>query len=354
MNGIKAAERALSRERALRLLDETSPDLPWAGARMLGIDIMKLRPGKRLTVRYTLAMRGEGPSERVLFGKAYGGHGGERVAALLRAIEASPPDGEQARLRLPRCLGYNVRRRFLLLDTVKGEALANLLERPDAGARLALFGCALAGFHSLGGQLAGPLPIGRPPVAGSTAGARMAIRSHAASDEAGVVSLAQSVFQSSPLAPELGEEYGALAWRVRSLLLEGGRQSMPVSLLHRDLYPDQVLAGKEDFGLVDLDEAAYGEAELDVGNFSAHLLLRDMQGRAAVGPGRGQAAAVRVGYEREAHLDDRRVSVYLAAALVRLASLERISRSKVSVLAWPALARALLGEAERALAGVGP
>jgi Ser/Thr protein kinase RdoA (MazF antagonist) len=44
----------------------------------------------------------------------------------------------------------------------------------------------------------------------------------------------------------------------------------PATVIHRDLYEEQVILGDE-VGLIDLDDAAIGPPELDVGNLCAHL-----------------------------------------------------------------------------------
>jgi hypothetical protein len=57
----------------------------------------------------------------------------------------------------------------------------------------------------------------------------------------------------------------------------------PVTVVHRDLYEEHVLLGAE-VGLIDLDDAALGPPELDLGNLCAHLVLlgiraqRDLSG----------------------------------------------------------------------------
>ena len=47
---------------------------------------------------------------------------------------------------------------------------------------------------------------------------------------------------------------------------------------HRDFYDKQILVDGERSALLDLDMACLAEAELDIGNFLAHLKLRELQG----------------------------------------------------------------------------
>jgi Ser/Thr protein kinase RdoA (MazF antagonist) len=53
------------------------------------------------------------------------------------------------------------------------------------------------------------------------------------------------------------------------------------TVVHRDLYEEQILVG-ERIGLIDLDDAAAGPPELDVGNLLAHLELRALRDHGGV------------------------------------------------------------------------
>ena len=48
--------------------------------------------------------------------------------------------------------------------------------------------------------------------------------------------------------------------------------------MHRDLYEEQLLAG-ERIGLIDLDDAALGPPELDLGNLLGHVELLALSAR---------------------------------------------------------------------------
>jgi len=69
------------------------------------------------------------------------------------------------------------------------------------------------------------------------------------------------------------------AWAVRLEAVLSGCRGIaatlgprPDRLVHRDFYPDQVLAGADRNFLLDLDLCALGDPALDVGNFAAHLV----------------------------------------------------------------------------------
>jgi Ser/Thr protein kinase RdoA (MazF antagonist) len=56
----------------------------------------------------------------------------------------------------------------------------------------------------------------------------------------------------------------------------------PATVVHRDLYEEQVLLGDE-VGLIDLDDAALGPPELDIGNLLAHLDLLGLRAQRDLG-----------------------------------------------------------------------
>jgi aminoglycoside phosphotransferase (APT) family kinase protein len=55
------------------------------------------------------------------------------------------------------------------------------------------------------------------------------------------------------------------------------------SIIHGDLYENQVLVDGERFGLIDLDDLGPGDPLLDGANFSAHLLILGTSGSPAAG-----------------------------------------------------------------------
>lgn len=60
--------------------------------------------------------------------------------------------------------------------------------------------------------------------------------------------------------------------------LQGGVGKSGRVLVHRDLHDKQLLWDGRTLSVLDLDTAAYGEAELDAGNLLAHVRLRKLQG----------------------------------------------------------------------------
>ena len=344
---VKALERALDLQRARKLLRRTCDSDLWRIDRVVSIDLVKYRPRRRATIRYAVEATRAGQPRRThwLFGKAYRGHGGARVYEALRGIQSRLPD----RLRVPQPLGYHDRYRFLLTDALEGVPLSDLLTLPDGRRLLADFGHRLARLHGYAATQAPPQPDG--PATVPTGPNWMPARVHSAREEVAVLNRALvRASGADRLSADLRLRHAELHTRIcEALMTAGADERRSPGILHRDLYPDQVLACGDGFGLVDLDEVAQGEAEIDVGNFIAHLLLRDLQLMATLGPALEQARAFCSGYARARELSAVRLRTYTAGALLRLASLERISLSGISLLPWPQLSGALLEQSMRFL-----
>ena len=118
----------------------------------------------------------------------------------------------------------------------------------------------------------------------------------------------------------------------------------PLVPSHRDFYDKQILVDEDRCTLLDLEVASRAEAELDVGNFLAHLELRWLQGRME---GRESLAQLFVAeYSRVgSRLDAARLRWYLASSLLRLGCVYSFRPE------WVDLAPRLLEASIRALDG---
>ncbi|MCK4414617.1 MAG: aminoglycoside phosphotransferase family protein [Candidatus Eisenbacteria sp.] len=339
---LKARTRALDPRRALKLLRETSGGSGWDIERLLSLDVIKERPGRRLTVRYDVAARRRGgpPDEYALYGKLYRGHRGARVHRLLIELSHRAPSG----LRFPEPLGYEPRRRFLLIAGLAGRELSGLLGSPEAELHVRTFGDALASFHLLPVEtIAAALPVdGGLPV-------------HDPAAEIDVLSRARERIREQAPRPAVAEWFDGLSKQVSSGLGKPpeGVAGRAFRLLHRDLHPGQVLVDQRGMGLIDLDDAARGEPELDLGNVLAHFSLDDLQRHGRIGGARRLGQAFLEGYARRGSFHRDRLAFYLAGSCLRLASLERLAGGGISVLGYADLAQALMREAERALVAGG-
>ena len=91
------------------------------------------------------------------------------------------------------------------------------------------------------------------------------------------------------------------------------------TVVHRDLYEDQVVLD-ERVGLVDLDDAACGPAELDLGNLLAHLSLLSRRTGHDLDSTTGTLLAA---YEDVSPIDSALLDRCRALSLLRLACVHR-------------------------------
>ena len=121
--------------------------------------------------------------------------------------------------------------------------------------------------------------------------------------------------------------------RIAVVVLLGSGALVGGYLAPRDLYEEQVIVGDR-IGLIDLDDAAAGPPELDVGNLLAHLTLL---GSRLGGGTEEQRAALLAGYRQTGPALDAE----------RLVQCERLSRFRLALIhARPALLQAVAGWAD--------
>jgi Ser/Thr protein kinase RdoA (MazF antagonist) len=197
---------------------------------------LKHKPGRRLTLR----ARGPGGTAIV---KLYRSDRVTQVAARVSALADGPAEPD-----VPRVLALDRSKRLLVLSDVEGRPLreAVLAGNQQVCARA---GSVLASWHQ---AWAGARPAGLSEHTVERELATLADRAALAPREIG-----------SRVARAVPELRGA--WE-------------PKTVVHRDLYEEQVLVG-ERLGLIDVDDAALGPPELDVGNLVAHLDLLELCSR---------------------------------------------------------------------------
>jgi Ser/Thr protein kinase RdoA (MazF antagonist) len=272
----------------------------------LALDCLKRKPGRRRTYRAS------GPRGRVIV-KFYAKPRAGVVAARLSSIAEGP-----AEPLIPRVLAVAPNERLVVLSEVPGRTLgASLLAGdPDAAVRA---GRALGGWH-------GAWKAMRPP----------ALRPHTVEREREIL---EAHLPGLAPGPARRIRVAAAAVRVRW---------EPDTVVHRDLYEEQILVGDR-IGLIDLDDLALGPPELDLGNLLAHLDLLEI--RSGVPLGRQQAELL-AGYGASGpELDPGRLAACHDLALLRLAAIhgcERLLARLSSGAARPILvaARPILGAAQ--------
>jgi len=307
---------------ALGLLGELGAGSGWLLRKVVRVEVVKERPGRRRTLLYrVLAQREGGPAREVSwYAKQYRGSKGERVwSAMLYLQKWTGPD-----FTMGEPIGYVPRLKLLVVGALEGPTLADALEGLGPGdSALGRVGQALASVHHV------PLPREGP------------FRDHGPGEEIDVLEDARSRAEASGFPRAWIDRYLETCSMVEGALAKEDHSPRGRTLLHRDFHPGQIVLRDEGIGILDWDEAAVGEPELDLGNLEAHLLLDEFQKHGAVRNARRRIDALRSGYlaRREVTLD--RVAIYARAALLRLATLERLADPRRSVLDRAALSRVL-------------
>jgi Ser/Thr protein kinase RdoA (MazF antagonist) len=198
------------------------------------LEQLTYRPGRRRTLRAT------GPVRTAIV-KLYASDCAAVVAARVAALAGGPPG-----VAVPRVLLSDPVLHMVVFSEVRGDPLSGaLLARDAAACRCA--GAAIGRWHRAWKGSA-PEPL----------------RPHGADRE-----LASLHDYAELASPNLAEAVG----RAAADLTEPWHCS---TVVHGDLHDGQVLLGDR-VGLIDLDKAAIGPPELDIGNLLAHVDLLSLR-----------------------------------------------------------------------------
>ncbi len=202
--------------------------------RLLGAPVsleeLKHKPGRRRT------SRASGPDGTAIV-KEYASGRAATVAARIGALAAGPAEPV-----LPRVLASEPALRLVVLSEVPGRPLRHALLAGDA-ATCRRAGEVLGGWHRAW--------RGRAP---------KPLRRHGIERELELLHR-----RAEGVAPPLGAA-------VRKAAAELGGPWDCSTVVHRDLYEEQIMVADR-IGLIDLDDAALGPPELDVGNLLGHVDL---------------------------------------------------------------------------------
>jgi Phosphotransferase enzyme family len=199
----------------------------------VALEELKQKPRRR-----TLRVRGSGGSAIV---KLYASDRASVVARRIAALAAGPLVPV-----VPAVLHVDPKLRLLVLSDVPGRPLREALLDGDLAA-CSRVGAALGAWHAAWDGLAPAL-----------------LRRHTIDRELEILRTCAEC-ASPPVARSVADALPRLAteWTCSTVV-------------HRDLYEEQVLVG-ERVGLIDVDDAAFGPPELDLGNLLAHVELLEQR-----------------------------------------------------------------------------
>jgi len=269
----------------------------------LSLETLKDKPGRRRTSRAT------GPAGSAIV-KVYASGRAPVVAARIGALHDGPSEPV-----LPRVLLCDEARHLVALTEVPGRSFreALLAGDPDAATRV---GRALGRWHAAYRD--------RVPAV---------LHPHSAEREVQTL-LDRCSTAPQPIADVVRRVAPALSapWPARTVV-------------HRDLYEEQIVLADK-VGLLDLDDAAAGPAELDLGNLLAHLALLSQRQPVDVGPA---VVHLMQAYAEQAPVDVALLERCRALSLLRLACLHA-EPLLFDDLSWPAQAdeRTLIGASSTA------
>ncbi|HET6203016.1 MAG TPA: aminoglycoside phosphotransferase family protein [Planctomycetota bacterium] len=254
-------------------------------------EILSLRPGRRSVVRAHLA---DGSTLVV------------RVYPPGHVPQGLPPSPEGGTPRLARRLGEVSDLGLVFFEDLRGDSLSDRLRGPSAEADLRETARALREFHG------GPLPGKRRDLQG----------------ELGIAARRQEAV-SRVGGPATGERAEVIE-QLRALA--AGLPEGSPGRLHGDFHEKQVLVGPDGIAFLDLDDAAGGDPALDVGNFLAHLELREAQGTVLPGGAEPWRAAFLEAYGTAGEALEERIALFRGVSLVRLSALHAIRPDSASVV----------------------
>ena len=216
-------------------------DLCLQPCRVQSARLLRHKPSRRMLVEYSLATTGPSIETTVVLGKAR-----LAKAADVRTFELHRRLSTElvSRTRVPRAMGIVPELQMWLQERIDG---APVTCGPETDVHVhSRVAQSLADLHSVEFSVD---------------------REHSIDLELEILErLLQCVIQECP-------EYSEKIETVRQYCREVSSfcpSTVPV-LIHRDFYFDQVLVGNDSVYLLDLDLACMGPAELDVGNYLAHL-----------------------------------------------------------------------------------
>jgi aminoglycoside phosphotransferase (APT) family kinase protein len=332
----RRGEPILDPARATSVLQHAVSDAGWIVDEVRSVDLLNERPEKRRTLRFHVKARRAGTqlSEIPWYGHQYRGSvDGERMLPVLRFLRAAAAP----EIRIPSPLGYSREARLLITTSMEGRPLSGVLEDPiesRVGASLKRLGRALASFHAI-----------RSPGPSARSAERPVFGRWDAQAESAAVQEMETKLRASGLEPRVADRLAEGAAALRAELIDESGVSRTPSMIHGHLHPTHVIFGADGISVVDLDDAAFGEPERDLGELVAHMVLADLKRGASVRLAPSRSDALRAGYLGGGVLRPNRLAAYTSAALLRLGVTEKTKNGGVGAPDWTRLTAALIEEA---------
>lgn len=285
-----------------RYLDPEQVNLNWhrtpgldaekaSPSRFIAARQLRYKPGRRLVVEYqTEASDGYDP--QLIIGKV---RLGKSVDSRLHQLHRDLQKLRTARVVVPAFIGEIPEWNLWFQEKLLGQAVS-----PDSKPEVhRSVGVALAKLHNCGVVID---------------------RSHTLDDELRILRQQHADFLS------VTEEWRDASSALLHLAQQSSLTLQPTQsvLLHRDFYFDQVLVMENSIALLDFDTAAMGPAELDVGNYLAHLDESALRMVGETGTYDESAQAFVEGY-REVHssLSESAVETWRFLSLARLVAISQ-------------------------------
>lgn len=321
--------------RATRMLQNAIDDSGWIVQEVRSVDLLNERADRRRTLRFQVRARRAGApfADCTWYAHQYRGGEGERVHPILRFLRAAAAP----EIRVPVALGYSREARLLVMTCMEGRPLSGVLEDPiesRVAASLKRLGKALASFHAI-----------RSPGPSARSTERPAFGRWDATAESQSLEDIENRLLTAGLEPKLAERLREGAASLRAELAESAGVARSPSMVHRQLHPAHIIFGADGISMVDLDDASFGEPELDLGTLIAHMMLTDMKRGGAVRLAPARADALRAGYIGGGIIRPNRLATYTSAALLRLAITEKTKNGGVGAPDWARLTAVLVEEA---------
>jgi len=215
--------------------------------------VLGYRLERRCVLRYTLKIGGDRGSEKrqVVVKVGRPSHVAKVLEISRRLSDSGFADNSSDCLTVPRIFAVDQESGAIFMEAVPGKSLHSLIDNPDFHDYCHSAGAILAKFHSMTLEHLHPYSV---------------------SDE--IENLREIVDFAIEIFPVSGDIFSAAIDR---LTAHGPDRNYPSTCVHRDFYDKQILFSPKRITLLDCENAAISDPALDLGNFEAHLALRELQ-----------------------------------------------------------------------------